>query len=148
MRKRLTTKNVLAAFVLAFLCFNVGGALCLTYCTQFAMAAAPAAADDSQLSEHCKKAKKEAEKKNQSLSFQASDGSCCMLPVSMFATPVEKRTRFSESLIADFVPTVVAERHPYTAPVLNKNALAITPVYRPPPLDHSVDRLLNCVIRT
>ena len=146
MTKGSATRKTIALFVLAFLCLNVAGALCLTYCTQIAMAAAPVAGDDSHLSEHCRRANKEAQEKNQSLSVNANAPSCCMLPVSLFATPVEKQTRFSEILVADATPVVNVEFHGFIAPVFY-NSRESTPVYRPPPLDHRVDRLLNCVIR-
>ncbi len=64
MMQRLTGRKTLAMFVLAFLCLNVGGVFCLTYCTQIAMAAPATAGADAHLSEHCRKAKQAAEERN------------------------------------------------------------------------------------
>ncbi len=143
--KRVTTnKRILAAFVLAFLCLNVGGALCLTYCSQIAMAA-PAISDDSHLSEHCRKAKREAEEKNKDSSrVDTDEASCCMLPVSMLSAPVEKRAEFAVELVAEAPPVV---RFEISAPVLSAVNSPILPVYRPPPLDRRGERILHSVIR-
>lgn len=135
-------------FVLAFLCLNVGGAFCLTYCTQIVMASSPSVSDDSHLSEHCRKAKQEAEKKDtNSTRFTADEASCCMMPVSMFAAPVEKQTRATDILAADSAPAVRVEFYRFAAPRLALSHIASTPVYRPPPLDRRVERILNSVIR-
>jgi hypothetical protein len=134
----------MAAFVLAFLCLNVGGVLCLTYCTQITMAS-HAAGDDTHLSEHCRKAKQAAEEKNKDSSrLQAGEASCCMLPVTMFSAPVEKRPEFS----AEFAVQAPAEiRFELTAPVSSAHTSITIPVYRPPPLDRRGERILHSVIR-
>lgn len=133
----------MAMFVLAFLCLNVGGVLCLTYCSQMAMAA-HAKTDDSHLSDHCRRARQGAEEKNQNSSFNADEAACCMMPIALFAAPLEKRTTFITVLVAE-VPAAVEFDH--SAPALVGHEELAVPVYRPPPLDHRVDRLLNCVIR-
>ncbi len=131
-------------FVIVFLCLNVGGVFCLTYCTQIAMAA-PAAGDDSHLSEHCRKAKQAAEEKNKDSSrLQAAEASCCMMPVAMFAAPVEKRPEFAVNLVVEAPPEVKFER---TAPVFSAHTSIAMPVYRPPPLDRRGERILHSVIR-
>lgn len=134
----------MAAFVLAFLCLNIGGVLCLTYCTQIAMAA-PAAGDDPHLSEHCRKAKQAAEEKNKDSSrLQAGEASCCILPVAMFSAPVEKRPEFAVKLMVE-APTEI--RFELTAPVFSAHTSITIPVYRPPPLDRRGERILHSVIR-
>lgn len=140
---RFTGSRGLAAFVLAFLCLNVGGALCLSYCGQLAMAHT-ATSDDSHLSEHCRQAKKAAEEANDSDSFDANAASCCMLPVSLFAAPLEKQTRLAKVVVANTVPVPNFE---FSPPVIASDQNVAMPVYRPPPLDRRVERLLNCVIR-
>jgi len=135
-------------FVLAFLCLNVGGAFCLTYCTQIAMASSPVVSDDSHLSEHCRKAKKEAEKKDKNATkIEANAASCCMMPVSMFAAPIERQTRVADVLVADSVQAVNVEYYKFAAPAVVPSHIASTPVYRPPPLDRRVERILHSVIR-
>ena len=139
-----TNKRILAAFVLAFLCLNIGGVLCLTYCSQIAMAAPPVN-DDSHLSEHCRKAKQTAEEKNKDSSrLQADEASCCMLPVAMFSAPVEKRPELAVDLI---VAAPAEARFELTAPVFSAHSSIVLPVYRPPPLDRRGERILHSVIR-
>ncbi|MBK6722683.1 MAG: hypothetical protein IPG58_05205 [Acidobacteria bacterium] len=134
----------LAAFVLLFLCLNVGGALCLTACNEL-FAAAPAAEGDPHLSEHCKQAKKAAEEKNKDSSrLQAGEASCCMLPVAMFSAPVEKRPEFAVKMAVE-APAEI--RFELTAPVFSAHTSITIPVYRPPPLDRRGERILHSVIR-
>lgn len=144
MLRRQASNKLMAMFVLAFLCLNVGGAFCLTYCTQIAMAASPAVSDDSQLSEHCRKAKKEAEERDKNATRIDSDSaSCCMLPVSMFAAPVEKQTR--TELVIESAELINVEHFTFDAPSISPSHVAITSVYRPPPLDRRVERITRSV---
>ena len=129
-------------FVVAFLCLNAGGALCLTYCSQKASANS-ARADESLLSDHCRKAKKQAEKRSDNSSVTPDEAACCMLPVGMFPAPVEKSLSYSVVLAG----TVEIPNFDYSAPVILDVSSKHIPVYRPPPLDRRVERLLNCVIR-
>lgn len=146
MMLRLKTKKPLAAFVLAFLCLNVGGFVCLTYCSQVAMATP--SLDDSHLSEHCRRAKKEAEEKDHDATkFTASVASCCMMPVSMFGVPIEKQTRPGDVLAADAVPAIDIHLVRFAVPDFIDFHIASTPVYRPPPLDRRGERVLHSVIR-
>lgn len=145
MNKRQKINKGLSVFVLAFLCLNVGGALCLTMCTQL-FAFEVVAADDSHLSEHCRKAKKAAEEhERNSTKIEASVGSCCMLPVGLFAAPLEKRAELKA------VPTVAAipaaYEYGFAAPANFISNVRVTPVYRPPPLDRRGERILHSVIR-
>ena len=143
MMQKPTGKKTLALFVLAFLCLNVGGALCLSYCTQLSFAKS-VKADDSHLSEHCRQAKKAAEEKNQNSSITANSAACCMLPVSLFAAPVGKLNRFS-AVAGDVATTTTAFE--FTPPAQTVFDTPAVPVYRPPPLDRRVERVLHCVIR-
>ena len=145
MKSVITNKRTVAAFVLAFLCLNVGGVLCLTYCSQILSASASPAADDAHLSEHCRQMKREAEEKNRDSSRIAADeASCCMLPIAMFSAPVEKRPEFAVNLVVE-APAEI--RFELTAPVFSSNSSIIIPVYRPPPLDRRIERILHSVIR-
>lgn len=143
MMQRLTGRKTLAMFILAFLCLNVGGAFCLTYCSQIAMATPVVA--DAHLSEHCRKAKQVAEERNKDTSrVDADEASCSMLPVALFSAPVEKRTIMSDVVMTEAAPPAVFR---YSAPTVASVTTTAIPVYRPPPLDHRVDRILHCVIR-
>lgn len=139
------TKQGLAAFVLLFLCLNVGGALCLTACTEL-FAAASVAESDAHLSEHCKQAKKAAEERDRdSTKIEAGEASCCMMPVAMFAAPVEKRPEINVVPVVAAFPAAVNSEFP--APALHSASLPATPVYRPPPLDRRGERILHSVFR-
>lgn len=140
--------KMLAMFVLAFLCLNVGGAFCLTYCSQLILASEPAAADDSHLLEHCRLAKKNAEeKKRDSSRIDAGEASCCMMPVSMFAAPVEKQTRLADVIVVDSTPAADVSFYTFYAPGFVASHIKNTPVYRPPPLDRRGTRILHSVFR-
>jgi len=141
-----SSKKVLAVFVLGFLCLNAVGALCLTYCSS--LMSAEATSDESHLSEHCKSdgAVAEVEIANETLErVGRAEASCCMMPVVMFAVPVEKRSTF-ETVDVAVVPAeqVDIPQFEFVAAVSFPNSI---PVYRPPPLDRRIERTLNCVFR-
>jgi hypothetical protein len=133
-----------AAFVVAFLCLNVVGTLCLSWCLQMPVASA-AATEDSHLSEHCRMMKRQAEVENEESSrLDAGQATCCMMPVALFAAPVEQRVEPGK-LVATAATTASEIEHP--APAVSYQRIHSTSVYRPPPLDRRHERLLNCVIR-
>lgn len=139
---RIPASKLISVLVLAFLCLNVGGALCLTYCSQV-MAAEPEAAH---LSEHCRRAKEKAEElESQKTKLVADEASCCMMPVAMPAAPIEKQARIAPIDVSAAV-AAASEFH-YTPQRLDTAAAVSVPVYRPPPLDHRFERLLHSVIR-
>lgn len=146
MNRRFSGKQIFAAFVLAFLCLNVGGALCLTYCSQI-MAAPETAEAASHLSDHCRRARREAEEREKNSSkIEAGEASCCMMPVAFFAAPIEKRPEVkAHSVVA--VPASPRFGLPFQSHVLTADRASAQPVYRPPPLDRRIERELNCVIR-
>jgi hypothetical protein len=145
MIRGLSGSKGVAAFVVVFLCLNVVGALCLSWCLQMPAAHA-SAGDDSHLSEHCRMMKQQAEKANEDSSrIEAGEASCCMMPVALFAAPVEKRVEL-RPMIAALAALPSAEIE-ITAPAAAYHQTYSAPVYRPPPLDRRTERLLNCVIR-
>lgn len=142
--KMTSSKKVLAAFVLGFLCLNAAGALCLTYCSSLMMTAA--VADDSHMSEHCKAMQAEAALTDETREKVAkAEAACCMMPVAMLAVPVEKRSTFQTVDVAVVPQTVV--NAPVFEPVAAVGKPYEIPFYRPPPLDRRIERQLNCVIR-
>lgn len=140
---RLLRKNstLVTRFVIAFVCLNLGGAMCLTYCTQSAKAA-PASAP---MPSHCELHKKQAQTPTTNNdSASATAAACCAMPVSLIATPVEQRgtaTITDTAVTASVVSTPFEIIHTFTS---NR---VIERVYRPPPLDLSGSRLRNCVFR-
>lgn len=67
-----------------------------------------------------------------------------MLPIAMVAAPVEKQVRVEVTQIAAALPADGFESVFVPVEVAFQSGF---PVYRPPPLDRRVERLLNCVIR-
>lgn len=139
----------MAAFVLAFLCLNAAGALCLSYCAGMmtVLASAEAVSVDSDLtSDHCKSVKREvAATDAEHATLAAIEPACCMMPVAMLAVPVERTVKF-DTADAPLATTSIVEYTP--AAVASRHSISIQqPVYRPPPLDRRIDRQLNCVIR-
>ncbi|MBK6749450.1 MAG: hypothetical protein KA956_00020 [Pyrinomonadaceae bacterium] len=134
--------TLVTRFVIAFVCMNLGGAMCLTYCSQSAKAAP---LDLAAMPSHCEHHKKQAKpptKDNDRASAKAA--ACCTMPVSMIAAPVEER-----GIIA-FADTVVVASATVTPIELFRTFSSnrvVERVYRPPPLDQRSTRLRNCVFR-
>lgn len=138
---RNSTKQ-LSLFVLLFLCLNVGGVLCLTYCGQ-AVQAANEHCPLAKRSDHCNRSKPTDGDSAESKSVEARAATCCSMPVSFFAAPVENRVFPTFAVVETSVETFIS----FAAPLSVKTEQLAAPVYRPPPLDHRGERLLNCVIR-
>ncbi len=137
--------KAVSVFVLAFLCFNFGGALCLTACTQF-FAAETTTASNAHLSEHCKQAKKAAEERDRdSTKIEAGEASCCMIPVGLFAVPIEKRPEFK--IVSSVVALPASVLYEFVIPAFHSASIVVMPVYRPPPLDQRPQRILRSVFR-
>jgi hypothetical protein len=135
-----TAKRYLSIFVLAFLCLNAGGALCLTHCSLERVAAADEFAG---LSDHCKAIKLAEKADSDGTTAADTDISvCCSVPVAIVAAPIEKKLEFEKAAAAALVPQ--AANMPVVAASLD--AEPSIPVYRPPPLDRRGDRLLHCVM--
>lgn len=138
-------KRSVSAFVLAFLCLNVGGVACLAYCNQAggAKASQPMAAMSTMPAGHCSHHNQGVPAAPEATHAQAGSTTCCSMPVSFFAAPLERRLDQTFETVAT-VPAVIVE---FARPVINKPERAFATVYRPPPRDRRTDRLLNCVIR-
>ena len=136
----------LAGFVLAFICLNAGGAVCVAYCQSFGIAAA-AESEHCPLKKasavHCDKSQDDNDKRD-SMSV-AADIECCPMTVSFFAAPVEKN-----SLSFAPAPTAAATvRREVFKPLAHRNeSLALVPNYRgPPPLDRRIERIKHALLR-
>jgi len=136
--------KLIAVFLVAFACLNVGGAMCVAYC-QSVLERASASA------EHCP-LKKKADLCDHDSSGQAeapanSVGSnevdCCPMTVGFVGGPIEKRTVTFETAAVAVVATL---RHE-TPTLSDKAAQILPPAYREPPLDRRAERVKNCVIR-
>jgi len=128
----------ISLFVLAFLCFNAGGILCLTYCSR--VAAMAASGQHCPLAkEHCGRHMPEA----QTSSASVGTAGCCSMPVSFFAAPVEKRV-YSDSSAA-VVPAPARVGYEYAVTFVTRSAHP--PIYTPPCIDRHDTQLKNCVFR-
>ena len=141
MRSLRKNSTLVTRFVIAFVCLNLGGAMCLTYCTQSAKAA-PASAPMPSHCEHHKKQAQTPTTNNDSASATAA--ACCAMPVSLIATPIEER---GTATITDTAALSIASAAPFEIFRTFTANRVVERVYRPPPLDQSGSRLRNCVFR-
>jgi hypothetical protein len=134
-------RKLTSIFVVAFICLNAGGAVCVAYCQTFDIAAAE--------SEHCplKKISNDCDGDDEQASDSATvlgdELDCCPMTVSFFAGPIEKSSfSFDAGVeIAEVAQTFVAPR--FAALTLSDRSYT----YRGPPLDRRTDRLKHCLIR-
>lgn len=146
--KILATKRVMAAFVLAFLCLNAAGTLCLSYCSGLSAltASAEIQPDDSHLSEHCRAMKAAAIEQDRDREKAYSiEPACCMMPVAMLAVPIERTVKIDTADAPAAMPA--SFEYTFEAAATSHSISIQQPVYRPPPLDRRIERQLNCVIR-
>lgn len=137
-------KNVrsLSLFVLAFLCLNIGGVLCLARCARPASSMAEHCPMKAH-SDHCNRTKESQKTGTENIRAEAHRATCCSLPVSFFVAPVEKRVSFT----FDVVESPVVVTRAFESPETFKTGPLVYVLYRPPPLDLRGNRLRNCVIR-
>jgi hypothetical protein len=142
MRLTRTHTKFLSLFVVAFLCLNAGGILCLTYCTQAVQAKADHCPLKKQGAPHCPSSEKKAAP-TENNSFEAVSVKCCLLPVSIFAAPLENTTGIS----VDAAVAANIEKIELT-PVFSVQSRQIPKFYyRPPPNDGQFERVRNQVFR-
>ena len=130
--------KILALFVVAFVCLNAGGAVCVTYCQSFELAADEA--------EHCPLKKTEdhcdktaaSEPDSDAIALGSDEFDCCPMTVSFFAGPIEKRSFEISPVVATLVVRTGIVRRNEIFIRTFKSAFD----YRgPPPLDRRVDRI-------
>ena len=139
--------KLVAMFVVAFVCLNAGGFVCVAHC-QASLRSLAASRDHCPLkkkSGHCDPAKFE----NSGSAAETSDSigtnkiECCRMAFSFIAAPLEKRA-FS---IAAAATPVVVRIEPVTPAAFDIARQTPPPAYRGPPLDRRVERLKHCIIR-
>jgi hypothetical protein len=136
--------KLIAVFLVAFVCLNAGGAMCVAYC-QSALEKVSASTEHCPLkkkADHCDPDLTE-EAGATANSFGSNEIDCCPMTVSFIGGPIEKRSITFETAAISAVATI---RH--EAPTLPHKALQILPAaYRGPPMDRRVERVKNCIIR-
>lgn len=133
--------KLVSLFVLAFLCLNVGGAVCLAYCQTAIKLAA----------EHCPLQKAGSDcHRNQGLvsntddpAASASEARCCSLAIGIIAAPVEKKQIAAEIAAVAERPVV----HSFSLPLAHVSEAPALNNFVPPKLDSRGLRLRNCVFR-
>ena len=131
----------LALFVVAFICLNAGGAMCVAYC-RGTEAVEPE-------SDHCPLEKLEehfdrAGDEKRSAVVRTSEIDCCPMTVSFFAAPLEQVT-FKFQAAASAAVSVSYE-HP-TRPRSQVRSVEIIPYRGPPLLDCRTDRIKYRLLR-
>lgn len=145
MHARSIKVKLIAIFLVAFVCLNAGGSICVAYC-QAALETLAASKDRCPLKKkasHCDPGK--ADSNDLAADSIGSDKiDCCTMPVSFIGAPVEKRV-FSFETAA---PAAAVVKVVWDFPVTFRSARQRhSPVYRGPPLDRRTERIKHKVIR-
>jgi hypothetical protein len=136
--------KVLAVFLVAFVCLNAGGFVCVAYC-QTALSSVGEEQDHCPLkkkSSHCDPGMT-ADVPDVSDSAGTNKVECCRMAFSFIAAPLEKRTFAAE--VTQAIAAVKVEPGPLA--VIAPHHPDSTPAYRGPPLDRRGERLKHCIIR-
>lgn len=137
--------RLVAVFLVAFVCLNAGGFVCVAYC-QSSMRSLAAAANHFPLqkkADHCDPSKSENGSREASDSVGTDKIECCRMAFNFVGGPLEKRTFSGETAAAP-----VAIEIDWTPPALSAGLRQNPPpAYRGPPLDRRGERLKHCVIR-
>lgn len=141
MNVRSITTRVLTVFVLAFICLNGFGALCVAYCQTVEASYEKA--------DHCPignglstKAMLAAVPDVPAVTDIGADDDCCPLTVTFVAAPIESKQQTP-------APSVMMAELSYIDHVLLKVERPFSnsiPPYRGPPIDRRLDRVMHCVL--
>ena len=134
---------MIAIFLVAFVCLNAGGAVCVAFC-QSAVEAIAASQDHCPLKKkaaHCDPQPRDNKDTAAKAAGEATD--CCPMTLSFVGAPFEKRAISSETAaIAASVQTNFTIRAGFLTAFTSS-----PPAYRGPPLDRRLDRVKRCLIR-
>jgi len=136
--------KLVSIFLVAFVCLNAGGAVCVAFCqtTLESVSAPPEHCPLKKKAGHCDPA---GEDKNKPAAESIGDGQvdCCPMTVSFVAAPFESKTySFETPAIAALAKTRFREPAEFQT-VQDSPRYA----YRGPPLDRRVDRIKHCILR-
>jgi len=139
--RRINTK-LISLFVIAFLCMNAGAILCLAYCGQF-MKAKAEHCPLQKAAAHCPHSQTQKISPSSNPSIEGTSVSCCVLPVSVFAAPLEIKAGI------ETVAPVAAKPEVIVAAIFASAYSRQIPkfYYRPPPNDRRIERIRNQVFR-
>ena len=134
--------RLIALFVVAFICLNAGGAVCVAYCRSFTPAAdvsghCPLKKTDS----HCHKGS--TDETSKATAFDGDEIFCCSVTVGFIPAPVEKSFRFTT-----IVSTALVATNEFGPRLISIPSLTSTFDYPgPPPLDRRVERIKHRLLR-
>ena len=140
-RGKLTSK-VTALFVVAFICLNAGGVVCVAYCQSFDISAKTEHCPLQKPSEHCNRSEKRANDPGTKVT-PTEEADCCPFTVSFVSAPVETSSVSLDTSITG--PVQELKLSPVF--VVSQTQININIAYRGPPLDRRIDRLKHCIIR-
>ena len=141
LRNRIVTRFV-ALFVVAFICLNAGGAVCVAYCQTFDLKADAEHSSTQIVSGHCDRAANHSDDSN-AIAEPTDDMDCCPFTTTFVGAPVEK-----SSLALD-ATAAFPSQEPQVSPVfiVRRGRTVDRTAYRGPPMDRRVDRLKHRIIR-
>lgn len=141
MKPATATTRLIAFFVVAFLCLNAGAFVCLAYCGKAFAATAESCPLKKAGVSHCPHS--QPVNNNNGESFSGNSATCCMLPVGVFAAPLE-----NNNVTITAVPVAQAIQTLEFAPVILAASRQLPKFYyRPPPNDARYERVRNQVFR-
>jgi len=136
--------KLLSIFVMAFLCLNAGGAVCLVYCTTPLKAAEAEHCPLPKASQaHCPHANKSQAPKGDVTLAESNEVSCCSLAINVLVAPIERK-QISHELTA-----VASEKLLVSTPVFAASSTTyFQPLdFRPLLRDRRSERIKNRVFR-
>jgi hypothetical protein len=143
MNWRTFTTRFISVFVIAFICLNGVGALCVAYCQTFDMERAAA------LEEHCPMSKEaghhsksSSEDKVPAFNVGSDELDCCPLTVTFVSAPLEAKNQLKGAALPKQINTHTGSVWTEVHRLLSAETIS----YRGPPLDRRVDRIKHCVL--
>lgn len=144
MRAAKATTRLLAIFVVAFLCLNVGAFACLAYCEIRSTSAATHCPLQKAGAAHCPLSQLAAKQDhNANDSIAGSAMTCCMMPVGVLGVPLEAKA----GTITAMPLTAAVEKAEFAPVVFTPSRQISKFYYRPPPNDARIERVRNQVFR-
>lgn len=134
--------KLVAFFVVAFVCLNAGGAVCVAYCrSTLESIIAAHHCPLGEKSAHCDSADSLADRA--AAAAAANGATCCQMTIGFIGAPIEKRTPFSDAAVvpAKTIPEKFFFRFS------GRPSLPLIEAYRGPLRDRRIDRLKHCLIR-
>lgn len=130
----------LAVFVLAFVCLNAAGAVCVAYCRGFTTVGEVAhhQSPEKSLSKHCDRSPGKGKHQNGRAISVGRNADVCPMTVSFLAASVEKK---SFVIVEPVLAAVIETPRSPVAISIESSDLSRTEYRGPPPLDRRIERI-------